>query len=170
MGARVEGKGMLEAKWLLLLATTTGYQTRMFGEAAERLGVKLVFATDRCDQLEDPWWDGAIPVRFHQERSAVDAIASRPRGSSRSMAFLRSAIGRRSSRRSRRTRLGLPGHPPDAARVARDKRQTREWLRSAGLPVPWFLIARRTHAGRRASLRRRGRSWSSPPCCPAAAA
>ena len=43
----------------------------MFGEAAERLGVKLVFATDRCDQLDDPWWDSAIPIRFHQEEQSV---------------------------------------------------------------------------------------------------
>ena len=45
---------------VLLLATTTGYQTRAFGEAAERLGVDLVFATDRCDMLEDPWQDQAL--------------------------------------------------------------------------------------------------------------
>jgi len=31
---------------VLLLATTTGYQTRAFGDAAERLGIELVFATD----------------------------------------------------------------------------------------------------------------------------
>src|SRR5215470_6056639 len=61
-------------KRVLLLATTTGYQTRMFGEAAERLGVELVFATDRCDVLEDPWRDRAIPVRFHDEEASVDAI------------------------------------------------------------------------------------------------
>ena len=30
---------------LLLLATTTGYQTRAFGDAAARLGIDLVFAT-----------------------------------------------------------------------------------------------------------------------------
>src|SRR6516162_5938685 len=61
-------------KRVLLLATTTGYQTRMFGEAAERVGVELVFATDRCDVLEDPWRDRAIPVRFHDEEASVDTI------------------------------------------------------------------------------------------------
>ena len=45
---------------VLLLAKTTGYQTRAFGEAAERLGVELVYATDRCHVLEDPWQDKAI--------------------------------------------------------------------------------------------------------------
>ena len=73
-------------KRVLLVATTTGYQIRSFGEAAGRLGVRLVFASDRCDQLDDPWWDQAIPVRFHDEaalgrrgrrrraRSAADGI------------------------------------------------------------------------------------------------
>jgi biotin carboxylase len=32
--------------------------------------------------------------------------------------------------------LGLPGHPPEAAAAARDKRLMRARLRSAGLPVP----------------------------------
>ena len=51
-------------KRVLLVAATTGYQTRAFGDAAERLGVELVFATDRCKGLDDPWQDHAIPVRF----------------------------------------------------------------------------------------------------------
>jgi hypothetical protein len=59
---------------VLLLATTTGYQTRAFGEAAERLGVDLVFATDRCDVLEDPWQDRAVPIRFSDESASARAI------------------------------------------------------------------------------------------------
>ena len=59
---------------VLLCATTTGYQTRMFDEAAARLGVELVLATDRCDRLDDPWRDRAIAVRFHDERGALAAI------------------------------------------------------------------------------------------------
>ena len=35
--------------------------------------------------------------------------------------------------------LGLPGHPPGAAGVARNKQLTRERLRDAGLPAPWFV-------------------------------
>ena len=59
---------------VLIIAKTTGYQIRSFGEAAEKLGVRLVFASDRCDQLEDPWWDRAIPIRFHDELGALHAI------------------------------------------------------------------------------------------------
>ena len=123
---------------VLLLATTTGYQTRMFGEAAEALGVKLVFATDRCDQLEDPWWDGAIPVRFHQEAAAVDAIVA----ASRAAPFAGIVtVGDRPTVVARGcARLGLPGHPPHAAGAARDKRLMREHFRSVGLLVPWFRV------------------------------
>ena len=68
-----------ELRRVLLFATTTGYQTRSFGDAAARLGVELVFATDRCDMLEDPWQDAAIPVRFHDEDASVAAILERAR-------------------------------------------------------------------------------------------
>ena len=59
---------------ILLLATTTGYQTRAFGEAAERLGVDLVFGTDRCHVIDDPWQDRAIPIRFYDEDTSVQTI------------------------------------------------------------------------------------------------
>ena len=120
---------------MLLLATTTGYQTRVFGEAAERLGVKLLFATDRCDQLEDPWWDGAIPVRFHQEASTVEAILTE---AERLQIDGLLAVGDRPTVAAAYAArlLGLPGNPPDAVRAARDKRITRQRLREAGLPVP----------------------------------
>ena len=59
---------------ILLLGTTTGYQTRSFGEAAARLGVELLFATDRCHVLEDPWRDNAVPVKFYAEDESVKAI------------------------------------------------------------------------------------------------
>ncbi len=115
----------------------------MFGEAAERLGVKLVFASDRCDQLEDPWVDGAIPVRFHQEASAVGAIVSATRATPVSGIV---AVGDRPTvvAALAAQALRLPWHPPNAARIARDKRHTRKWLTNAGLRAPWFLIARRT--------------------------
>src|SRR3954454_21233334 len=59
---------------VLLLATTTGYQTRSFGEAAERLGVQVALATDRCQTLDDPWRDRAVPIRFDDEPASVSAI------------------------------------------------------------------------------------------------
>jgi hypothetical protein len=123
---------------VLLLATTTGYQTRAFGEAAGRLGVELVFATDRCHVLDDPWRDQAIAVRFYDEAASVAAIVDaarvRPIDGVLVVGDRPTVIGAEVMRA-----LGLPGHPAEAARVSRNKQLTRERLRDAGLPVPWFI-------------------------------
>src|SRR5881409_748160 len=125
---------------VLLLATTTGYQTRAFGDAAERLGVELVFATDRCHLIEDPWQDGAITIRFYDEAASVEAIVESAR--SRPIDGIL-VVGDRPTVIAARVAgaLGLPSHPPAAAAVARNKQLTRERLRHAGLPVPWFHTA-----------------------------
>src|SRR5438093_8064098 len=116
---------------LLLFATTTGYQTRAFGEAAGRLGVDLVFATDRCDVLDDPWQDEAIPIRFHDEARSVAAILesarARPIDGVIVVGDRPTVIGARVAHA-----LGLLGHPPEAAAIARHKQHTRERLRQAG--------------------------------------
>src|SRR5436309_9167609 len=123
---------------ILLLATTTGYQTRSFGEAAERLGVELVFATDRCDMIDDPWRDGAIPIRFHDEARSVAAILesarTRPIDGILVAGDRPTVIGAHVA-----LALGLPGHPPEAAAIARNKKMMRTQLRHAGLPSPWFI-------------------------------
>jgi carbamoylphosphate synthase large subunit len=123
---------------ILLLATTTGYQTRMFAEAAARLGVELLYATDRCDQLDDPWRDGAIAVRFHEEWRSVDAVlkvlADKPVNGIVAVGDRPTVMAAYLARL-----LGLPGHPPEAATIARDKRLLRERLATAGLPVPKFI-------------------------------
>lgn len=126
-----------DSKRVLLVATTTGYQTRSFGEAAEKLGVRLVFATDRCDQLEDPWWDQAIPVRFHDEdqsvRTIVEAVRDVPPSGILAVGDRPTIIAARAAQA-----LGLPSNSPDAASASRNKLETRLALREAGLPVPWF--------------------------------
>jgi biotin carboxylase len=122
---------------VLLLGTTTGYQTRSFGEAAEKLGVRLVFATDRCDQIEDPWWDQAIPIRFHDEERSVQAIVDAVNGNAPAGVL---TVGDRPTLVAARAAqaLGLPGNPPDAACASRNKLASRRALAAAGLPTPWF--------------------------------
>jgi biotin carboxylase len=124
-------------KRVLLLATTTGYQTRMFADAAARLGVELVYATDRCDQLDDPWRDGALAVRFHEEWRSVDtllkALESRPVDAVLAVGDRPTVMAAYVSRL-----LGLNGHPAEAAAAARDKRLMREKLRDAGLLTPRY--------------------------------
>jgi len=124
-------------KRVLIIATTTGYQIRSFGEAAATLGVRLVFASDRCDQLDDPWWDQAIPIRFHDEaaslRSILDAIGSAaPDGVI--------AVGDRPVTIAARVNeaFGLRGNPTAAALASRNKLESRRLLAANGLHVPAF--------------------------------
>lgn len=123
---------------VLLLATTTGYQTRAFGEAAERLGIDLVFATDRCDMLEDPWQDHAIPIRFFDEAGAAASIVEAARRTPIDGVI---SVGDRPTVIAARVMkaLGLAGHPRSAAAVARNKRAAREHFKAAGLPTPVFV-------------------------------
>jgi biotin carboxylase len=123
---------------VLLFATTTGYQTRMFGEAAERLGVDLVFATDRCDMLDDPWQDAAIPVRFYDEEHSVETVLERARTNPVNGILV---VGDRPTTIAAMVgeSIGLTGHHAAAAAVARNKLLTRERLRDSDLLVPWFF-------------------------------
>ena len=125
-------------KRLLIVATTTGYQTNMFREAAQRLGVDVSLATDRCHVLDDPWGDHAIPVRFEAPEESAAALA---RGRSFDAVV---AIGDRPAYLAALAaeRLGLPFHRPQAAAAAINKFATRECFRKAGLPVPAYFQVR----------------------------
>jgi biotin carboxylase len=122
---------------VLLLATTTGYQIRSFGEAASTLGVKLMFASDRCDQLEDPWWDQAIPIRFHDARASIEAVIAAC-GERPPDAVV--AVGDRPTvlAAELNAAFGLPGNPPAAAAASRNKLHARQAFSTAGLPTPGF--------------------------------
>ena len=123
---------------LLLVAATTGYQTRVFAEAAARLGFDLALATDRCHVMDDPWGDRALPVRFDEPGEAEAAIAAA--GPFDGVL----AVGDRPAQIAARAaqRLGLPFHPPAAADAARDKHLARGLYRAAGMRVPeYFRVA-----------------------------
>jgi hypothetical protein len=130
-------------KRVLLLATTTGYQIRSFGEAADRLGIRLLFASDRCDRLEDPWWDGAIPVRFHETPRSLDAVIAACRGQALSGVV---AVGDRPTVLAAHVSeaLGVPANPPAAAEASRNKLATRRAFAAAGLPTPDFRVLARS--------------------------
>lgn len=123
---------------VLLLSTTTGYQVRAFDDAAARLGFELVFATDRCGHLDDPWRDRAVAVRFYDEDRSLAAIERAARDAPIHGVL---AVGDRPVVLAALAaeRLGLRGHPAQAARLTASKLATRQALSSAGLPVPWFF-------------------------------
>jgi biotin carboxylase len=124
-------------KRVLLLSHTTGYQIRSFGEAAEKLDMRIAFASDRCDQLDDPWRDQAIAVRFHDEQASIQAVLD-AFGPTRPDAVI--AVGDRpviiASHLAHAFRL--PWHPPVAARASRNKLESRRAMQAAGVRVPWF--------------------------------
>jgi biotin carboxylase len=124
------------AKHLLLFAATTGYQIRVFADAARRLGVDVTLATDRCHILDDPWGDRAIAVKFEQIEESlkalrglrVDGVAAVGDGP----AVLAAAAAEM---------LGVPFHPLAAARACHDKYLARQLFQAAGMRVPAFFRA-----------------------------
>jgi len=123
---------------LLLFAATTGYQIRVFAEAALRLGVDLTLATDRCHVMEDPWGDHAIPVRFGDVPASLPACMEALRGRQFDAV---AAVGDAPAVLAAEVAdaFGIPFHPPAAARACHDKYLARQLFEAAGLPVPQFF-------------------------------
>ena len=123
---------------ILIVAATTGYQTRLFADAARRLGMDVTLATDRCHVLEDPWGDHAVPVRFDDPYSAVETIETIAQAApfdgilavGDRQAFLAAILA---------DKLGLPYNSPASVEAARNKFLTRQRFLAAGLPVPRFF-------------------------------
>ncbi len=117
---------------VLIVASTTGYQTRMFLDAAERLHYDAVLATDRCHVLDDPWADRALPLRFDDPESMLEldrrvdgivALGDRP-------AYFAARIAQR---------FGLKFHRVEAVEKCGNKFEARAAFTAAGLPVPGFF-------------------------------
>ena len=123
---------------LLILASKLGYQTRGFAEAARNLGAEVVFGTDRCHQLDDPWRDGALPLHFDDPAAAADAACAALRERPVQGVL---ALGDRPIATAARVAqaLGISYNAADAVEGCRSKLTQRERLRDAGLPVPGFF-------------------------------
>ena len=122
---------------LLLLSTTTGYQTSEFRRAAKRIGVRLVLATDRCHVLEDPWGDGAVPIRLETPTESAQAVVEFARANPvAGLAAIGDPVTSIAALAARD--LGLAFHPPEAVEACRNKFVARERFRAAGLPAPWY--------------------------------
>jgi hypothetical protein len=122
---------------LLLFTAKLGYQTRSFEEAAHKLGVQLVYVTDRCHQLEDPWGDQAIAVHFETPEVAAYTVMEELRGQSVDGIL---ALGDRPATAAAYAArgLGVRYNHPAAVEACRSKLRAKEVFRDAGLNVPWF--------------------------------
>ena len=127
----------VNAKRLLLFTAKLGYQTRSFEEAARKLGVQLIYVTDRCHQLEDPWGDRAVAVHFESPELAAYTVMETLRGHDISGIL---ALGDRPAAAAAYAArgLGIPYSHPAAVEACRSKLRMREVFRDAGLPGPWF--------------------------------
>jgi hypothetical protein len=124
---------------ILLFTAKLGYQTRAFDAAAKKLGVELVFVTDRCHQLDDPWNDRAVAVRFESPEEAAYAVMQAVAGQSVEGVL---ALGDRPTLAAAYAArgLGIPHSHPASVEACRSKMRLREVFRDAGLPTPWFRI------------------------------
>jgi biotin carboxylase len=122
---------------LLLLYTTTGYQAQAYLSAAQKLNIDILLGTDRCHVLEDPWQDGAMPLRFEEpEKSArliVDYAKDHPIHAIIPLGDKPTLTASLAGRA-----LGLLHNPPEAVEAARNKFISRQRFQAAGLRVPPF--------------------------------
>jgi len=120
-----------------LFTAKLGYQTRAFDAAAKKLGLELVFVTDRCHQLDDPWHDRAVPVRFEAPEEAAFAVMQEQSGK-RVDGVL--ALGDRPTLAAAYVArgLGILHNHPASVEACRSKLRLREVFRDADLPTPWF--------------------------------
>ena len=126
-------------KRILLFAATTGYQIRVFADAARRLGMDLTLATDRCHILDDPWGDRAVAVRFDRIAESLEVLRALDEFDGVA------AVGDEPAVLAAETAavLGLPFHTPQAARAGHDKHLARTLYRAARMKVPRFHRASR---------------------------
>jgi len=122
---------------ILVFTAKLGYQTRAFDAAAKKLDVELVFVTDRCHQLDDPWHDRALPVRFEAPEEAAYTVMQAQAGH-RVDGVL--ALGDRPTLAAAYVArgLGIAHNHPASVEACRNKLRLREVFRDAGLPTPWF--------------------------------
>ncbi|HEV1284215.1 MAG TPA: ATP-grasp domain-containing protein [Bryobacteraceae bacterium] len=123
---------------VLLIAATTGYQTRIFSAAARALGLDLVLATDRCHVMDDPWGDHAVAVRFDEPADGIEALVARgPFDGVAAVGDVPAYVAALAAKR-----LGLRFSSPAAVLAAKNKFLARQRFRSAGLLTPGHELFR----------------------------
>ena len=124
---------------LLLLIPTTTYRTGAFLDAAKRLGVEVVIASERPNVFETAQPDRFLSLDFlnpvKAARRVVEFSAARPidavLGVDDSTSVLAAALS---------AALSLPHHSVASAAAARDKHQMRSLLSREGVPVPQYAL------------------------------
>jgi len=132
--SRVSEKGEL-----LLLVPTRSYRTDDFLAAARRLRVEVLLGSDLCHSVEEAFGGvaGVVSLDYRHPEAAAERIAAlaqeRP-----ILGVVAGDDGTSQIAALAAARLGLPHNPPEAARRAGHKAESRRALRAAGVPVPRF--------------------------------
>ena len=132
---------MPPASRLLLLLPTTTYRTEAFVDAATKLGVELVCASERPSTLEELSPDSLVTLDFADPQASAETIARFTRRLpidavvpvDDQTTVVAAAINQR---------LGLKANSLPAVSTARDKHAMRRCLAEAGVPVPRFRLVR----------------------------
>lgn len=121
----------------MILSATTGYEIRAYAEAVAAMGLEAAFGSDRCHVLDDPWRDGALPLRFENPEASASQVVEYARMNPLDAIV---PLGDRTVPTAARAcqRLGLLSHPAEAADICRDKFRSRERLHGHGLNIPPF--------------------------------
>jgi len=124
-------------KRVLLLLPAAGYRNADFLAAAKTLDVEIICAANYCHQLAPLW--GMSPIRsvpFDQPEAAVkQVLAALGRKPDAVLAVDDAGLELAALLRER---LHLPGNPPEAVRLTRDKLAFRLLLQRSGLNCPAF--------------------------------
>jgi biotin carboxylase len=127
------------ASRLLLLLPTTTYRTEAFVEAATRLGVELVCASERPSTFEPLAPDSLITLDFADPGASAETIARfaqrRPIDAVVPVDDLTTVVAATIGQR-----LGLKANSLPAVSTARNKHAMRRCLAEAGVPVPRFRL------------------------------
>jgi biotin carboxylase len=124
---------------LLLLIPTTTYRTADFMEAAGKLGVEIVVASDRPNVLEGEFPENLLTLDFSDPGKAARAVAELARRTPIDAVVpvddLTTVVGAAVAHA-----LGLRGSPVGAVATTRNKHAMREALRRAGIPSPPYRL------------------------------
>jgi len=130
---------------VLLIAATTGYQTRSFSDAARALSYDLTLATDRCHVMDDPWGDRAIAVRFDEPAEGIASVAGRgPFDGIVAVGDQPAYVAALAAEK-----FGLKFSPPSAVLGAKNKFLARQKFRHAGLLTPGHELFQEPTGARR---------------------
>jgi len=125
-----------------LLVPTTTYRLDDFLQAAARLNIEVILASNRCHVLAAQWPDHwGISLPFSTPREAVDKALAALRGkpinavvaADDHTTILAAMLAER---------LGLPGNSTESAERTRNKLSLRRALADGGLLSPKFFVAK----------------------------